>query len=201
MSLPFSYSGQLSDLRSLGLKQVGMTTNGLTLSRQLSSLVSNGLTHLNISLDTLDPFKFELMTRRPSSGLEKVLRGVDAALSTGVAHVKINVVVIRGLNDTEDVLKFVEWAKFRNVVVRFIEVRSDACIKQALKCRNTNISLQYMPFDGNRWKPEKLVPFQALLDTISNRFGPLERLVDDANDTSKHWRVPGHIGKLGFITR
>lgn len=99
-----------------------MTTNGLTLSRHLPDLISSGLTHLNISLDTLDPFKFELMTRRPASGLAKVLKGIDAALATGVAHVKINVVSIRGLNDGQDVLDFVEWAKDRNVTVRFIEV-------------------------------------------------------------------------------
>lgn len=58
-----------------------------------------------------------------------------------------------------------------------------------------------MPFDGNRWKPEKLVPFQQLLQTITRKYGPLERLQDDANDTSKHWRVPGHVGRIGFISR
>lgn len=112
----------LSSLQKYGLKQIGMTTNGLTLSRHLPELISSGLTHLNISLDTLDPFKFELMTKRPASGLAKVLKGIDAALATGVAHVKINVVSIRGLNDGQDVLDFVEWAKDRNITVRFIEV-------------------------------------------------------------------------------
>ncbi|UZJ55395.1 hypothetical protein CBS101457_004715 [Exobasidium rhododendri] len=169
----------LSSLRTLGLQQIGITTNGLTLSRHLPNLVSSGLTHLNISLDTLDPFKFELMTRRSSKGLEKVLNGVDTALALGVPHVKINVVVIRGLNDGQDVLDFVEWAKDRKVIVRFIE---------------------YMPFDGNRWKPEKLVPFQQLLGKIKEKYGYLEKLEDDANDTSKHWRVPGHLGSIGFIS-
>jgi molybdenum cofactor biosynthesis enzyme MoaA len=176
----FLFTAGLSSLRSHGLKQIGITTNGITLSRHLSNLVSSGLTHLNISLDTLDPHKFELMTRRPASGLEKVLRGIDAALAMGVAHVKINVVVIRGLNDTQDVLDFVEWAKDRRIIVRFIE---------------------YMPFDGNRWKPQKLVPFQQLLSTIRERYGPLQKVEDDANDTSKHWKVPGHVGSIGFITR
>lgn len=171
--------GALSDLRSDGLKQIGITTNGITLPRHLGHLVANGLTHLNVSLDTLDPLKFELMTRRPAQGLEKVLSGIDLALAIGVENVKVNVVVVRGLNDGQDVLDFVEWAKDRSVVVRFIE---------------------YMPFDGNRWRPEKLVPYTQLLANIEARYGGLDKIKDDANDTSKHWRVPGHKGSIGFIT-
>lgn len=126
----------LSALRQYGLKQIGMTTNGLTLSRHLPDLVSSGLTHLNVSLDTLDPFKFEIMTRRPATGLEKVLKGIDTALAMGVPQVKINVVAIRGLNDGQDVLDFVEWAKHRNVTVRFIEVSvtQEGETKQQLIC-------------------------------------------------------------------
>lgn len=114
----------LSTLRAHGLRQIGITTNGLTLPRQLPALVASGLTHLNVSLDTLDPFKFELMTRTPAKGIDRVLQGIDAALALGVPNVKVNVVVIRGLNDGKDVLDFVEWAQDRNVVVRFIEVRT-----------------------------------------------------------------------------
>ena len=169
----------LASQRQNGLRQIGMTTNGLTISRHLPSLVANGLTHLNISLDTLDPFKFELMTRTASKGIERVLNGIDTALALGVPNVKINVVIIRGLNDGQDVLDFVEWAKDRDVTVRFIE---------------------YMPFDGNKWRPEKLVPYSQLLDSITNHFGALEKVGDDANDTSKHWKVPGHQSRLGFIT-
>lgn len=58
-----------------------------------------------------------------------------------------------------------------------------------------------MPFDGNNWKTSKLVPYKALLTQLHNLYGPLERLQDDTNDTSKHWRVPGHKGSIGFITR
>lgn len=112
----------LFNLKQLGLKQIGITTNGLTISRQLRHLVANGLTHLNVSLDTLDPFKFELMTRRPANGIHKVMNSIDMALALGVPQVKVNVVVVRNLNDGQDVLDFVEWTKDRNVVVRFIEV-------------------------------------------------------------------------------
>lgn len=58
-----------------------------------------------------------------------------------------------------------------------------------------------MPFDGNRWRPEKLVPYSQLLERITERFGALEKVADDTNDTSKHWRVAGHKSSLGFITR
>lgn len=106
----------------MGLKQIGITSNGISLARKLPSLVSNGLTHLNISLDTLDPFKFEFMTRRPGNGFKAVRESIDKALSLGVENVKINVVVIRGLNDKEDVLDFVRFTKELPVTVRFIEV-------------------------------------------------------------------------------
>lgn len=115
--------GRLKGLRQHGLQSIAMTSNGLALHRKLPSLVENGLTHLNLryvlyileigphliihnSLDTLDPLKFEIMTRR--MGHEAVLRALDTALSTpGLKSVKLNVVVIRGMNDSE-VPKFIE---------------------------------------------------------------------------------------------
>lgn len=60
-----------------------------------------------------------------------------------------------------------------------------------------------MPFDGNKWQVQKLVPYQDLVRTIRTGFPDFERVTnrDDPNDTSKHWRVPGHQGQIGFITR
>ena len=111
----------LNNLRPQGLQQIGITTNGIALSRKLDRLVASGLTHLNISLDTLDPFKFEFMTRR--RGLQAVVKSIDRALELGIQSLKINVVVIKGLNDRQDVLDFIEFTKDRPVTVRFIEVR------------------------------------------------------------------------------
>ncbi|CAD6925263.1 unnamed protein product, partial [Tilletia controversa] len=167
----------LNDLRPLGLRQIGLTSNGISLHRKLPALVSSGLTHLNLSLDTLDPFKFEFMTRR--RGFEAVIRSLDKALELGMESVKLNVVVLKGLNDGQDVLDFVQFTRDKPVTVRFIE---------------------YMPFDGNKWQMGKLVPYRDLLDRIQHKFGPLERLRDDDNDTSKGWRVPGFAGSVGFIT-
>lgn len=74
-------------LSDLGIKQLGLTTNGLLLKRRLGELQSAGLTHLNISLDTLIPQKFELITRR--KGWDRVMAGIDQALHLGYSPVKV----------------------------------------------------------------------------------------------------------------
>jgi len=168
---------RLNELRPLGLESIGMTTNGLALHRRLNSYVENGLTHLNLSLDTLDPFKFEIMTRRP--GHDAVLRSLDAALSSpGLRSVKLNVVVIKGLNDSE-VLDFVKLTANKNISVRFIE---------------------FMPFTGNKWDKAKMIPSSQLLDQISRRYPSIIRAPDELNDTARSWKIPGHVGSIGFIS-
>ncbi|KAG6842458.1 hypothetical protein C0991_007588 [Blastosporella zonata] len=110
--------GRLNELRNFGLKSIAMTTNGIALHRRLPRFIDNGLTHLNMSLDTLDPFKFELITRR--RGHDAVLKALDVALNSSLQSVKLNVVVIQGLNDSE-IFDFVEMTKSSPLSVRFIE--------------------------------------------------------------------------------
>ncbi|KAK7465466.1 hypothetical protein VKT23_005443 [Stygiomarasmius scandens] len=168
---------ELNNLRALGLKSIAMTSNGLALHRRLPLLIENGLTHLNLSLDTLDPFKFEFMTKR--RGHDAVLKALDVALASPELHsVKLNVVVVKGLNDSE-VLDFVEMTKDRKLSVRFIE---------------------FMPFTGNKWDKAKMVPSSTLLDRISNRHPDIVRISDEANDTARSWKIPGHQGSFGFIS-
>lgn len=168
---------QLNTLRVHGLKSIAMTSNGIALHRKLSTLVDNGLTHLNLSLDTLDPYKFVIMTRR--RGHEAVLKTLDAALgNSGLRQVKLNVVVIKGLNDAE-VFDFIALTKDRPVGVRFIE---------------------FMPFTGNKWDQEKMLPSSELLARISQRHPDILRITDEANDTARSWRLPGHEGTFGFIS-
>ncbi len=95
-----------------------MTTNGIVIKRHLKMLREYGLDQLNISLDTLDTHQFQLLTRR--NGLDKVLSAINGALEIGIPQVKINVVVMNGVNDGE-VLKFVELTRHLPVAVRFIE--------------------------------------------------------------------------------
>ncbi|KAI5120832.1 hypothetical protein M0805_007019 [Coniferiporia weirii] len=168
---------RLNELRRYGLKSIAMTSNGVALHRKLPKLVENGLTHLNLSLDTLDPFKFELMTRRP--GHEAVLRSLDSALkSPGLESVKLNAVIIRGLNDME-IPQFLELTKEDALSVRFIE---------------------FMPFSGNKWDKQKMIPSSELLSRISTIHPGILKLSDEVNDTARSYKVPGYRGSFGFIS-
>ncbi|KAJ4002272.1 molybdenum cofactor biosynthesis prote [Lentinula boryana] len=170
-------AGGLNDLRPYGLQSIAMTSNGLALHRRLPEFVDNGLTHLNLSLDTLDPFKFEFMTKRP--GLDAVLRTLKIALeSPRLQKIKLNVVIVKGLNDSE-VLDFVEITKDKPISVRFIE---------------------FMPFTGNKWDKFKMVPSSDLFKLISEKHAGVERLSDEANDTARSWKIPGYQGQFGFIS-
>ncbi len=167
--------------RSIGtnapnVTSLGLTTNGLVLRRHLDALLDANVRHFNISLDTLQPARFELLTRR--KGLGRVVDALDAASADPRARVKLNCVVMRGVNDDE-LCAFAAWTAERAIDVRFIE---------------------YMPFAGNRWAEQRFLPYAAMLDTLQQRYGPLERVDDAPHDTSKHWRVPGHRGRIGFIT-
>lgn len=165
----------LNQLRPWGLKSIAMTSNGLSLHRRLPELVQNGLSHLNISLDTLDPFKFEFMTKR--RGHEAVLRTIETALSLPLKSLKLNMVVVKGLNDSE-IMDFIQLTK-KPISVRFIE---------------------FMPFTGNKWDKHKMVPSNVLLDRISQWNPAIERISDEVNDTARSWRVPGYPGSFGFIS-
>lgn len=160
-----------------GLRTLAMTSNGIILHRQLDQLRSAGLSAINISLDTLQEGKFQRLTRRP--GLSKVLQSIDKALSLGFDPVKVNVVVMRGVNDDE-VVDFVEMTREKNVNVRFIE---------------------YMPFDGNVWSDRKMVPYEELVQQVMTRYPEgLERMKDPSGEVAKNFRIPGFTGSVSFIT-
>jgi molybdenum cofactor biosynthesis enzyme MoaA len=114
--------GQLGRLKASGLEQLGMTSNGISLHRKLPALVAAGLTHLNLSMDTLVPAKFPFLTRRPVTYHAAVMQSLEAALALAPQGLttKINVVVMRGLNEDE-LAPFVELTRHKNVIVRFIE--------------------------------------------------------------------------------
>eukprot|EP00889_Picochlorum_renovo_P002001 jgi/Picre1/29031/NNA_004425.t1 len=99
-----------------GIEDVGITSNGITLSKSLKELKKAGLSLLNLSLDTLRPERFERMTRRKGHG--RVLQAIDTALDIGYDPVKVNVVVMKGVNDDED-YRFCRAYKDKDVNVRF----------------------------------------------------------------------------------
>ena len=171
---------EIGALRSRGLKELCITTNGLALHRKLDALAEAGLTGINLSLDTLDPFQFQIMTRRP--GFDAVMRTLDRViemnkLGAGI-KLKLNCVVMRGVNDRE-ILDFVEMTREKDIEIRFIE---------------------YMPFDGNRWERGKVVGYQEMLSLIREKYPGFAKARDRYNDTSKTYQVDGFKGRVGFIT-
>uniref|UniRef100_A0AAX7VTT6 Molybdenum cofactor biosynthesis protein 1 n=1 Tax=Astatotilapia calliptera TaxID=8154 RepID=A0AAX7VTT6_ASTCA len=167
----------ITELRKLeGLKTIAMTTNGMNLARLLPNLKDAGLDLINISLDSLVPAKFEFIVRR--KGFHKVMEGVEKAIELGYSPVKINCVVMRGLNEDE-LLDFAALTEKKPLEVRFIE---------------------YMPFDGNKWNFKKMVSYQEMLDRIRQKWPDLEKLQAGQTDTAKTFKVPGFKGQLGFIT-
>ncbi len=101
-----------------GLEDLSLTTNGTLLEDYAFTLRKAGLRRINISLDTLDKEKFERITNGRS--FEKVMRGIDSAISAGFEPIKINVVVIKGINDDE-IERFIDFGIKKNLIIRFIE--------------------------------------------------------------------------------
>ncbi|KYO43449.1 molybdenum cofactor biosynthesis protein 1 [Alligator mississippiensis] len=159
-----------------GIKTIAVTTNGINLARLLPRLKEAGLGAINISLDTLVPAKFEFIVRR--KGFHKVMEGIHKAIELGYNPVKVNCVVMRGLNEDE-LLDFVDLTKNLPLDVRFIE---------------------YMPFDGNKWNFKKMVSYKEMLDTIKQRWPELEKLPCEASSTAKAYKVPDFQGQVSFIT-
>lgn len=166
---------RLNELKSLGLEKIGMTTNGIALKRKLPHLIDAGLDSLNISLDTLDKFKFELITRR--KGFEAVCDTINMAAESPI-ETKVNCVVIKNVNDDE-IVDFVSWTRDKDIYMRFIE---------------------YMPFDGNKWSKDKFVSYRQLLSRIQETYPVINKAEDEPNDTSKRYRIPDSKGSFGFIT-
>lgn len=117
---PLVRRGLTGFLRGLSERGVdySITTNGLLLGRFARELAEAGLRRVNVGLDSLRPERFERITLR--EGLGDILRGIDSARAAGIGKVKINVVVMKGVNDDE-VDAFIGWARRENLDIRFIE--------------------------------------------------------------------------------
>src|SRR5665647_100346 len=154
--------------------QLTLTTNGTRIHEFVDVLEQANVRSLNISLDTLHAEKFQLVTRR--NQFDIVTRNIQLLLHKNF-HVKINVVVMNGLNDNE-INDFIEWTKDTPVHVRFIE---------------------FMPFSGNRWTSNKLFTMQQILEVIGEKYSYI-RLEDEKHDTAKKYSIPGHAGTFAVIS-
>lgn len=160
-----------------GIEDIALSTNGLLLEEQLPALRAAGLRRVNVSLDTLRDDRFAAIARRP--GLDKVLRGIDAAIAAGMRPVKLNCVVMRGVNDDE-IADFAELTRDRALVVRFIEV---------------------MPVHDNaRLQSETYVSSEEILERIAALGARLPAAVDRGNGPARYVAFPGAAGAVGVIS-
>ena len=157
-----------------GLRNLVMTTNGLTLERDAGMLREAGMAGLTVSLDTLRPDRFTAITRRDH--FARVWRGIEAALAVFGA-LKLNVVMMRNVNDDE-LLDFVALTRDRPLHVRFIE---------------------YMPFHGTGWNEGGLLPYREMKSRIEERY-EIVPVIGEASAVGRDFLVPGHAGSLGFVT-
>ncbi len=180
----------VKDISSIdGIKNISMTTNGVLLPEMASDLRDAGLSRVNISLDSLDPDQFRMITR--CGNLIDTLAGIDAALKVGFDPVKINVVTVRSLN--QDFLSFAKLSIDRPLHVRFIE---------------------YMPvgssrgFDGSGWGEQDVIPNEELLNTINelacdegmDELVPAEKESPLGWGPARYYRFPHALGTVGFIS-
>jgi cyclic pyranopterin phosphate synthase len=165
----------IESLKAIGVQDLSMTTNGYLLLERCKRLIAAGLNRINISLDSLHKEKFERVTRTQT--FDQVMAGIDAAQASRLRPVKVNAVLVRGLNDDE-IESFAEFARERNLIMRFIE---------------------FMPLDADRaWKREMMVPAAEVYRRISQRW-PLVPIVHDQSETARKYRFGDGRGEIGLI--
>jgi len=171
----------IARLDEIGFADLSMTTNGHQLSERCDRLISAGLRRINISLDSLNPIKFEKITRTKT--FSSVMAGIDAAQKSRLGPAKINAVLVRGFNDDE-VESFGAFARERGVIMRFIE---------------------FMPLDADRhWSRELMVPAAEIHARIHARW-PLVEIPHEASETARRYQfadgAPGEIGLIAPVTQ
>ena len=168
---------ELTRREAPSLEDLALTTNGQRLARLAPALRRAGLDRVNVSLDSLRPDRYRAIT---GGELAPVIAGIDRAEREGLTPVKVNVVLVRGLNDDE-VLDFVRLTLERPLSVRFIEL---------------------MPLgEQSQWRAEQVVRGEVLQGMLEASFGDLE-LVDDLRSSrggAVH-RLPGAVGTVSLIS-
>jgi GTP 3',8-cyclase len=151
-----------------------MTTNATRIHEFIPVLKMSGMKTINVSLDTLQPDKFLLVTRR--NLFHRVRSNIELLLHHGF-KVKINVVVMKGFNENE-MIDFIRWTEHIPVQIRFIE---------------------FMPFRGNRWTGNQVFSMNDMFAEIGKQFEflPVE---NELHDTAKQFMVPGHAGSFAIIS-
>jgi len=160
-----------------GITDLALTTNGFLFQEKGRALRDAGLRRVSFSLDSLDRANFQKITGR--DGLEEVLSGIRFAQSLGMAPVKVNAVVIRGINDHE-IEALADFARELNVAIRFIE---------------------FMPLDSARaWLKELVMPGREILQRLQARFTLQRSPSRNPSETAVRWTFPDSRGEIGLIS-
>ena len=161
-----------------GITDLALTTNGFFLAEQALNLFKAGLRRINISLDSLDPGKFALMTRR--SYFDRVWRGIEAVENLGITPIKLNVVLMRGVNDNE-IPHFAHLARSKPFVIRFIE---------------------FMPIGSDDgWSMEQVVPSKEIIEKMERHVGrKLVPVEYHGAQPADRYRFEDGLGEVGFIS-
>ncbi|SDT26630.1 cyclic pyranopterin phosphate synthase [Paenibacillaceae bacterium GAS479] len=160
-----------------GIEEISLTTNGILLARQARALREAGLDRVNISLDTLDASRFRMIARR--GGLEQVMAGIQAAGEAGLGPIKLNCVLLKGINEDE-VKSFLRLSIDHPLHIRFIE---------------------YMPIGhaDEQWRRSYL-PLSSVMDAAKELGLPMAPLSSMAgNGPSENWAFEGATGSFGLI--
>ncbi|HEY9283808.1 MAG TPA: GTP 3',8-cyclase MoaA [Pyrinomonadaceae bacterium] len=168
---------KLAALKTVGLRDLALTTNGYFLAPRAQGLKDAGLDRVTVSLDSLRPETFRSTTG--ADALPRVLAGIEAAQRAGLSPVKVNAVIVRGHNDAE-VADFAAFAREHALSMRFIE---------------------FMPLDsGHGWSRAGVVSGREIRDAIEERFPLVPARVRRGAETSSRWRfADGAPGEIGII--
>ena len=169
----------LAEFRTLGGEKLdlALTTNGHLLEKLARPLKNAGLNRVTVSMDAVDAPTFERITRVPDS-FEKVLAGIRAAKSAGLAPLKINCVLLRGFNDNE-IEGFARFAREEDVVVRFIE---------------------FMPLEEDRlWTPEIVITLKEIVERIGREIPLVPLPPREPSETARRYTFADGKGEIGII--
>jgi cyclic pyranopterin phosphate synthase len=159
-----------------GIRDVGLTTNGILLADQAQALYGAGLRRINISLDTLNPDRFRQIARR--DGLDKVLAGIFAAKKAGFDPIKINAVSIRKFTEPE-VVPLARFAREHGLEMRFIE---------------------YMPIGADQWERDKVYFAHEIMEQLEREIAPLVPVPDyDRRSPAVEFQYTDGGGRVGII--
>ena len=159
-----------------GIRDLALTTNGFLFLTKGQALRDAGLGRVSFSLDSLDPQNFKKITGRDA--LQDVLHSIEFAQKLGFSPVKVNAVVIRGINDHE-IEALAEFGRSRGLSFRFIE---------------------FMPLDSARaWQAELVVPGREILRRLQERFALVPVGARSSSETAKRWGWKDWVGEIGII--